>query len=602
MNRALVGRIEKALAALEALAPADPRHAAQEKQLDAWMQASFEEYAAAVRKFTDARFAPPPAPKAPRRAKAGARAPRGRGAAAPLPPGAERGRAPRTPLDAARLGQPHVWKNYLDDLRVVPTLWARPKNLAELLAAVQDAGRTRLIKAIGSGHSSAEVARPRERLVQIDQLDQNLVLSDLKDPGQMPARVEALHAVEAGVTIRHLNERLAGAKSEPFPNGLALRNMGSYDGQTIVGALCTGTHGTGVKLGPLSASVESVMLVTLVDDPASASGVRAHVVQVEPSDGVTDPGRFAANPRKKGWELVQDDRTFDAVVVSMGCMGVVYALTLNVTGGYWLRETRVCRPWSAVKQTLQADVQGPRHYDLVLSPFKTQQPGGGLDNTCLVTVRDKIAPKNGAPPVRKLPGEFLRCIEQVFGTVAITEFLNLFPGSIPGVIDKLLHKLETPGFESINYNVLILGAGADVKATSNEIAVRLPDAVTAVDEILRLAEANKPEGLHHTAPIGVRFVAAARGHLSPQNWGDGQATCMIETPLLKGTHRFETILQRIERGLRPLPGRPHWGQRNGASLPTIKALYPRLDDWLAAYRRFNKFGTFDNDFTTRAGF
>ena len=75
--------------------------------------------------------------------------------------------------------------------------------------------------------------------------------------------------------------------------GLALRNMGGYDAQTIAGVISTSTHGSGLAFGPFPDAVRSLELVV-----AGGRGAA-----VEPADGPTDPAAFA----EESLELVQDD-------------------------------------------------------------------------------------------------------------------------------------------------------------------------------------------------------------------------------------------------------------------------------------------------------
>ena len=58
-----------------------------------------------------------------------------------------------------------------------------------------------------------------------------------------------------------LGGRLAHARPVQHALGLAMANLGDIDAQTLAGALCTGTHGTGARLGGLATQVEALELV-----------------------------------------------------------------------------------------------------------------------------------------------------------------------------------------------------------------------------------------------------------------------------------------------------------------------------------------------------
>src|SRR3989441_2694434 len=59
---------------------------------------------------------------------------------------------------------------------------------------------------------------------------------------------------EAGIRLRELNAHLDA-------HGLALSNMGGYDGQTVAGVISTSTHGSGIGFGPLPEQIRSLDVV-----------------------------------------------------------------------------------------------------------------------------------------------------------------------------------------------------------------------------------------------------------------------------------------------------------------------------------------------------
>ncbi len=498
-----------------------------------------------------------------------------------------------------------TWKNYLGDYTTRLTHWFRPQTLDDLLESVKLGTQKGSIRAVGSGRSASDVAKPDEVLIDNTALNRQLPLSSIKQdhPGLDPE--ERLFFVEAGITIAELNVLLSRQKSKAVPHGLALSNMSSYDGQTIIGAVCTGTHGTGITLGPMSDYVASIVIVTVLMDEDYTEGFKVQVVQVEPTNGVTDPNALAKEPTKEGWRLIQDDDKFSAMLVSMGCMGVVYALILKVLPMYWLRESRKISHWSDVKATIDEEVYKYRHFDLMINPYPTRQNDGSIDYTCLITRRVPIPAKVEKPPKRRLPGRILRCWAKIFGTRVFTFFMNGFPQFIPVMFERTFQKLASPTFspfESTSANVLSLGIGKDLKAYSTEMAVPVSNAISAIDALIDLAATNCEDGFYHTAPIALRFVASSKGFLSPQRRLTGEPTAMIEAPILKGTRGCKQVLRRLEARLYDLDGRPHWGQFNHLHRNAVSRMYPELDKWLEVYKEFNQLCVFDNDFSRRVGF
>ena len=85
---------------------------------------------------------------------------------------------------------------------------------------------------------------------------------------------------------------------------------------------------------------------------------------------------------------------------------------------------------------------------------------------------------------------------------------------------------------------------------------------------------------------------------------------MIEVPILIEAGREAEVERRMVLAKRELaameralidegriPVRPHLGKYTEMNRSDLEAAFPRLDKWLAAYRRFNALGVFDNNFT-----
>jgi L-gulono-1,4-lactone dehydrogenase len=167
------------------------------------------------------------------------------------------------------------------------------------------------VRAVGSGHSWSDVGLTTGYLIETHGLSRPLEPDCVRRDWAGPQ----LARVEAGMRLRELNRLLAR-------RGQALSQMGGYDAQTLAGVLSTSTHGSGLDLGPFPAFARSLDVV--------AADARVH--RIEPADGPTDRAAFARE--HPGWELHRDDHWFDAAVVGMGWMGVLYAATLTVEDAY----------------------------------------------------------------------------------------------------------------------------------------------------------------------------------------------------------------------------------------------------------------------------
>jgi hypothetical protein len=372
----------------------------------------------------------------------------------------------------------------------------------------------------------------------------------------------------------------------------ALPNMGGYTGQTIIGAISTSTHGSGISLGPLASLVEAIILV----------GENGEVSQIERTAGISSaPIEINDLPVK----LIQDDDYFLSAVISIGCLGVVYAVVFNVCDSYLLREERTFRTWDEVKPKLaQGDIlRENRHLEVLINPYKLK---GKEKHSVLITRRNHCSPDtptNWFRLHRALPYTLIGWFVPDFVMNAILRFFfNTFPHLTPGIIQISLKTLREGCYIDKSFNVLDLGKANNISAYSTEIAFRSDKYIAAIDALLPLFEKIANDGGQYiTSPFSLRFVKTSDHYLSMQYGEEDDFMCMIEFPVLNGTVGGVEILARIEAEMYKFGGVPHWGQYNHAGIgdETLSVLYPKFGDWMKVYRKLCPNGTFQNDFTER---
>ncbi len=479
------------------------------------------------------------------------------------------------------------WSNCIGNQKAFPLNIFRPTTLAEVIAIVDRAeSEGRKVRAVGSGHSFSDIALTDDFLIDTHGL--NKVLSLDRETLKSGIQTSTLVEVECGITIADVNERLDQL-------GLALINMGAHTAQTVVGALSTSTHGSGIGLGSAASFVRSIVVVAS----------EGKVYRIELADGITDPDKFrVAHPDV---ELKQDDDWFKSVVISLGCMGVVYSVTIEVREKYWLNESRTVSKWAQVKaDLLKGDVlKQNRHYEVLVNPYKLNG-----DHTCLITARHET-PKPDHPSPEKanrsplsvglafLPHPLIRLLGKLESLK-----LRLLPGSAPRTIENSIEGLKDKEYIAKSYKVLDIGAPNYFAAYSGEFALAVDDHsyVAAAEKIIEIAERNRAtKNIYHTVPFSLRFVAKHDLYLSMMY---GRDTCMIEVPMVDPTNGGMEILKDVEEALLELGARPHWGQVHylAGGISLIRRLYPMLDKWLAVRRVLNARGTFNNSFSQRCGF
>ena len=210
----------------------------------------------------------------------------------------------------------------------------------------------------------------------------------------------------AGTTLRALNAALAEF-------GLALANLGDIDAQTISGALATGTHGTGARLGGLATQIEALDLVL--------------------ADGSLVTCSASAQP-----EL------FAAARVGLGALGVVSAVTLRCVPSFTLAADERPMPVEQVIEEFDALAADNDHFEFYWFPYGRQ---------ALVKRNNRVP--SGERAAAPMPGwrrfwEFEVMENAAFGTLCrIGGPRPAHPGAQPALLGRavraVLHRRVVPG-------------------------------------------------------------------------------------------------------------------------------------------------------------
>jgi len=256
------------------------------------------------------------------------------------------------------------WTNWVNDHSRSNLTKVKTESEADLREAVVWSARNEnKIRAVGSGHSHSKVAAP-EKQQSFLALSWNAAEDEIRgliDPLplawlQSGVETDDLVRVQAGARIKYLNRKLL------LEEGKALLNMGSFDGQTLAGAVNTSTHGTGARLGSLADTIRSVDLYTVMESPVRSDRPLVRKFRIEPETGaITDRAAFESAVGEHGAILIQDDDIFHSAVVGYGCMGVVYAYTMEVRDKYFLHEHNVTTKWDVLKKHIDSFIAEPDH-------------------------------------------------------------------------------------------------------------------------------------------------------------------------------------------------------------------------------------------------
>ncbi|MEV6293259.1 FAD-binding protein [Streptomyces sp. NPDC051896] len=401
--------------------------------------------------------------------------------------------------------------NWARTITYAPREFHRPRTLDALAALVADSARVRVL---GSGHSFNRIADPGP---------DGVLLSTAGLPRTIDVDTAARTVrVSGGVRYAELARTV-------HAHGLALSNMASLPHISVAGSVATGTHGSGVDNGPLASAVREVEMIA--------------------ADGTTGT-------------MGRDDQRFDGVVTSLGALGVVTALTLDLEPAYEV-EQRVYTELPL--EGLDFDAVAAAGYSVSLFT-DWRKPGFRQVWVKRRTDRPAVDFPWAAPaagPLHPVPG---MPAQNCTGQLGV-------PGPWHERLPHFRAEFTPSSGEEIQSEYLLPRSAA-------------LDALNALDGIRETVA-----GVLQTCEV--RTVAADTQWLSPAHGRDSVALHFTwvrdETAVLPVVRRLEEVLDAFDP-------RPHWGKVFETPSAVLRGRYARFADFRALVRHLDPSGTFANDF------
>ncbi|MGF1239698.1 FAD-binding protein [Streptomyces sp. 2-6] len=387
----------------------------------------------------------------------------------------------------------------------------RPESAGALRALVAGSAK---VRALGSGHSFNEIADPGPDGV-------------LLSLAALPAEADvdtAARTVRVGGGVRY-----AELARRVHAHGLALPNMASLPHISVAGSVATGTHGSGVANGPLASAVREVELVTA--DGTSAT-------------------------------IARGDARFDGAVTSLGALGVVTALTLDLVPAFEVEQHLFTElplegldfeavTGAAYSVSLFTDWRDPGFRQVWLKR-RTDDP--------LPAFPWAAPAKVALHPVPGMPAG--NCTEQ-FGVPG--PWHERLPHFRPEFTPSSGAELQSEYLLPRTHALAALHAVQEIRA--------------AVAPVLQICE--------------VRTVATDAQWLSPSH---GRDTVALHFTWIKDTAAVLPAVRRVEAALEPFDPRPHWGKVFTTPAAALRGRYPRLADFRALAGELDPAGKFANAF------
>ena len=432
------------------------------------------------------------------------------------------------------------WRNWAGTATATPARWCRPRSAAEIAAAVRDAASAGLrVRALGSGHSFTPIAATDGMAIDLS-LWTGIVAADT------PA---GLVTVRSGTRLRTLNAALDGL-------GLAMANLGDIDAQTLAGALCTGTHGTGARLGGLATQVEALELILADGSLVSCSA------SVRP-------------------EL------FAAARVGLGALGVISTVTLRCVPSFTLAADERPMPVEQVLEQFDSLAAGNDHFEFYWFPYGRQ---------ALVKRNNRI-PADAAPIPGPGPGpmpgwrrfvEFEVMENAAFGTLC--RIGRSAPRLIPALNRLSAAALSRRSYTEVSHRVFV--TPRRVRFTESEYAVPRESLVGVLGELRRAVPRLADPVMF---PVEVRVAAADDIWLSTAYQRETAYIAIHQYSGLPYRAYFDTF----ESIVADVAGRPHWGKMHSLDADRLGRLYPRHRDFRQVRAEVDAEDRFGNSYLTQ---
>ena len=400
-----------------------------------------------------------------------------------------------------------LWRNWAGNQSCITRYKAAPTSEDQLREMVAEADyRDVNVRVAGSGHSFTPVVGTGGLLLSLAQMQ------GVKGFDAAKKQV----TVAAGTRIHDLGIALK-------EHGLSLVNQGDIDSQAVAGAFTTGTHGTGIKLACLATSI-----------------ARMRLVQADGSVLVVDGS---------------DQEQLHAAQVSVGTLGVISELTLQVTDAYHLHEHVWRDDFDTCMQRHDELAAAHRHFGFFWCPTPQSR-----QLYCLADTAD-------AP------------LTSTQKTADVCEM------KVMDITDK--PQMNTP-FEKIAYSSEIYPI--EYVPNFHELEYAVP--VQHGKESLRaVRELMLTKHLNCLFPVEYRFTAGDPAWLSPFHHQDSITLSVSGQP---GVDYWD-YLRDVDAILRRYGSRPHWGKMHFLDTDDVTALYPRAQDFRALRRKLDPRGRFLND-------
>jgi FAD/FMN-containing dehydrogenase len=414
-----------------------------------------------------------------------------------------------------------LFRNWAKNIQFTARHYLQPETEQQLTDIIRTNAS---IRVVGTGHSWSSVCQTTETLINLDKLNKIISIN----------KTEKTVRVQAGIKLFQLNELLD-------KEGLALINLGSIAQQSLAGAISTGTHGSGIHFQCLASQVLEFSMIL-------ADGEKITV--------------------RKGDDL------FDAAVISLGCLGVISEMTLQVTDAFNLHDKTFTRNFGEVTDDLHHYLYTTDHFKLWWMPPAEK---------AVVYTYQRTQEKRNDSRFRQLMNDK---ILSVLGYRLLVKIGNLKWKWRRPINTFLTAQMDGP-LDRIEKSYKVFNVPEPPLHRETEWAFDVRDAKALLTEYRQLFT---------DTSFTFNFIQEIRFTKGDNFW---LSECYGRDTIWIGAYNHEDsqwneILKTFETFALKHKGRPHWGKEFNVRKHELNSAYPKYADFMALRKQMDPQGKFSN--------
>ncbi len=416
------------------------------------------------------------------------------------------------------------------------------------------------LRVLGSGWSFTKVATATNAyMLDTKQLNTTLNISESSVSENYKGDPKKMLFAQCGCGVWELSKELRSKH-------LSLKTSGASNGQTIVGAMATGAHGSSIDVGAIQDYVVGMHIIV--------SPTRHIWLEKKSYPVVSD-----SFVQKLNTELVQDDDLFNSALVSFGSFGIIHGVIVEAEDLFLLETYMQRMPYDdklkEVMNTLNFDGlelpyegERPFHFAININPYDRENKAYVSAFYKRLYRDDYVRPVVNAEGIG--PGDDAPCF--------MGRITDAVPALVPTLVNKLIAGVFVP-FEKQFGTLAEIFNNTTLHGKLLSAAMGVPiDQVTRVTDILfDINESSGPfPGL-----FAYRFIKKSDAQLAFTRY---KYTCILELDgvFSDATREFyEAVWSRLDE--ENIPYTFHWGKINELYPERIERMYGEdANVWISA--------------------